>query len=179
MTDCGCNALLNEIIAIELKMFQTVNNEGGKADCQNQPEAFWAMRHMTYSVLSPQVLEACLDDLKKAESVGRNFMTEKYALMCGRIEMPSISPIIKGIIACELAWLQAAEKEQPNFFGGNDNDFCRYLLCELLPYSEATLTAYAQCLAAAKAEGRNLALERLNILKNMLSSSSAHPACVH
>jgi hypothetical protein len=164
---------ITEIIDIELRMFQAVNNEGGPADCQNQPEAFRAMRRMFFGVLSPQVLAACLNDLRSAERAGRNLMTEKYALMCGRIAMPSISPTVQGIVACELDWLQAAVKKHPEFFGGDDADFCLYLLCEMLTYSETTLLTYAQCLADAKREGRNLALERLDMLKNGLHTSPA------
>lgn len=173
MINTECAALINEIIAIELKMFQAVNNEGGQADCQSQPETFCAMRHMVYCVLSPQVLAACLKDLSEAEKAGRNVMTEKYALMGGHIEMPAIPASIKNIIAYELEWLQAAEKEQPGVLGGNDSDFCRYLVCELLTYSESTLHVYEQCLADAKKEGRNLALERLKFLNGVLNQGSA------
>ena len=103
MTDSNDASVINEIIALELKMFQKVNNEGGKADCQNQPEAFRTMRQITYEVLSPQVLGAWLSDLRNAERAGRNVMTEKYALMCGNIEMPEISKTIKNIIAVRLS----------------------------------------------------------------------------
>jgi hypothetical protein len=179
MTDSNDASVINEIIALELKMFQKVNNEGGKADCQNQPEAFRTMRQITYEVLSPQVLGAWLSDLRNAERAGRNVMTEKYALMCGNIEMPEISKTIKNIISCELAWLQTAVKEHPEYFDGTDADFCRYLLCELLMYSETTLQAYAQCIADAQSAGRNLVMERLENIKKLLCSTSAHAPSIH
>ncbi|HZF62277.1 MAG TPA: DUF4125 family protein [Desulfovibrio sp.] len=174
MTNSNDASVINEIIALELKMFQTVTNEGGKADCQNQPEAFRTMRQIVYEVLSPQVLAAWLSDLRDAERAGRNVMTEKYALMCGSIEMPEISQTIKNIISCELAWLQTAVEEHPDYFDGTDEDFCRYLLCELLMYSETTLHAYAQCITDAQAAGRNLVMERLENVKKLLCSTAAH-----
>ena len=179
MTDSNDASVINEIIALELKMFQAVNNLGGKADCQNQPEAFRTMRHIVYGVLSPQVLAAWLSDLRDAERAGRNVMTEKYALMCGSIEMPEISQAIKSIISCELAWLQTAVKEHPDYFDGTDEDFCRYLLCELLMYSETTLHAYAQCIAEAQAAGRNMVMERLENIKKLLCSTTTHALSLH
>ncbi|WP_411331048.1 DUF4125 family protein [Desulfovibrio desulfuricans] len=172
MTDSHCRFITNEILKIELKMFQAVNNEGGKADCQNQPETFCAMRQIVYEVLSPHFLETWLKDLRVAEGAGRNIMTEKYALMCRRIEMPAISQTIKDIVSCELSWLQAAAKEHPDYFDGTDADFCRYLLCELLMYSTTTLNAYAQCIADAHTAGRNLVMERLENVKRLLCSSA-------
>lgn len=179
MTNSNAVSIINEITAIELKMFQAVNNEGGKADCQNQPETFCAMRQVVYEVLSPHFLIAWLKDLRMAEGAGRNIMTEKYALMCGNIEMPAISQTIKDIVSCELSWLQAAAKEHPDYFDGNDADFCRYLLCELLMYSETTLHAYAQCIAEAQAAGRNMVMERLENVKKLLCSTTTHALSIH
>lgn len=179
MTNSNDTSIISEIIALELKMFQAVNNLGGKTDCQNQPEAFCTMRQIVYEVLSPQVLAAWLSDLRDAERAGRNVMTEKYALMCGSIEMPEISQAIKSIISCELAWLQTAVKKHPDYFGGNDADFCRYLLCELLMYSETTLNAYAQCIDDAQSTGRNLVLERIENIKKLLCSTAIHAPSVH
>ena len=74
-------AIINQIISMEWKMFQNVHNIGGKASCQNQPEVFQRMRKGQYFALSEDVCEHILGDIEVAEKVGRNLVMEKYARM--------------------------------------------------------------------------------------------------
>ena len=109
--------LLSEIIERELAMFQSVNNRGGRADCQDMPESFRLMREITHAVLSVAFLESYGQDLRRAERDGRNFMTEKYAIMEGQIAPINPHPRTPEIADQETDRPEAAAKP-----GGEDDD---------------------------------------------------------
>lgn len=73
--------VMEDIIRMEWEQFQQVQNEGGRADCQDDPETFWIMRKSQFLVWPGEALESYLDDLKEAEKSGWNLLTEKYARM--------------------------------------------------------------------------------------------------
>lgn len=73
--------LIAAIIEAEWQMFDKVQNEGGRAACQNDARTFAIMRYSQFAPLPQDVLESYRDDLEQAAQVGRNLLAEKYAYM--------------------------------------------------------------------------------------------------
>lgn len=71
--------LIQHILEEEWEMFTTVNNRGGRADCQDDKRTFAIMRVAQLNVWNEDVLVSYLLDLLEAKEAGRNLMTEKYA----------------------------------------------------------------------------------------------------
>lgn len=73
--------LIDLVIDKEWKMFDRVQNEGGRASCQNDPATFRIMRASQFMTWPEDLLRSYLADLEHAERAGRNLLTEKYAFM--------------------------------------------------------------------------------------------------
>lgn len=73
--------LMDTIINLEWRMFSSVNNLGGRTDCQRDPTTFRIMRGSQLSCWSEELHESYLADLLEATVQGRNLMSEKYARM--------------------------------------------------------------------------------------------------
>lgn len=122
------NPLVDKIVAIEWPMFSGVNNAGGKASCQMDPQTFRIMRESQYNAWSDELLQSYLDDLQKAQEQGRNVMTEKYGRMMentapdeyARIKnlLPPVDPEVKKlvdeIVAAHLRWKEELDAKYPN-----------------------------------------------------------------
>ena len=162
-------ALLAEIVERELAMFLATNNEGGVSVCQTRPDAFRAMRKMAHSAHNDALLASYLDDLRQAETQGRNVMVEKYARMDDRLPPLSTSPLLDQIADAEQAFLQDAQRRYPHVIKSNGQGmFRRYLRCELETLSPRTLELYAAQVSRAQHEGRNLVVERHDYLMRLL-----------
>ncbi|WP_308621161.1 DUF4125 family protein [uncultured Desulfovibrio sp.] len=165
------DALLDEIIERELAMFLETPNEGGVASCQQRPETFRVMRRMAHVTHDDDTLRSYLEDLRAAESSGRNFMLEKYARMDDRLPPLSESPLLDEIADAENAFMEEAARIRPDRIRRNSSGmFRRYLRCELETLSPRTLELYAREVRRAKEEGRNPALERHDWLAAYLAS---------
>lgn len=73
--------LINEIIEIEWTMFDKVNNQGGRAACQDDKRTFYVMRFSQFSAFGDDMLRSYRRDLEEALDEGRNLIMEKYAYM--------------------------------------------------------------------------------------------------
>ena len=73
--------LIAQIVAQEWAMFDEVQNNGGRAECQNNPREFEIMRSSQLKTWSEDVLKSYLHDLTSAAYSKRNLLTEKYAYM--------------------------------------------------------------------------------------------------
>ncbi|MDR0888792.1 MAG: DUF4125 family protein [Coriobacteriales bacterium] len=73
--------ILSEISAIEWRMLQEVNAGGPRAECQDSPTTFKAMREGQFSVWSRAAAKSYLNDLHGAIAAGRNLVLEKYVNM--------------------------------------------------------------------------------------------------
>lgn len=165
--------LLAEIIERELVMFLATPNEGGTASCQQQPDSFRIMRRMAHEPLSQASLVSYLEDLRRAESEGRNFMIEKYARMDDRLPPLGDSPLLDVIADAETAFMREASARFPHVIVSDGSGaFKNYLRCELETLSPATLELYAQDLDRARREGRNPAMERYACLARLLGKGS-------
>ena len=74
-------ALIDEVIEREWEQFQYVQNEGGRADCQDDHETFVIMRKSQFMNWTQELLESYRQDLIEAEAAHWNLLTEKYARM--------------------------------------------------------------------------------------------------
>ena len=178
--------LIEKIVDMEWSFFQKVQNEGGRADCQDDPWTFRVMRESQFKAWNRETLESYLKDLQTAEQEGRNPLSEKYAYMMkytvpqeyARIEhlLPAISvekqSLVKEIAGLHLSWRVELEKRYPRVSGKGrplrseeDTPYCTsfetYLAGELLTYSERTLELYLAYLRKLQKAGRNISLEIL------------------
>ncbi len=177
--------LLDEIIERELKMFLSTPNQGGQASCQQRPDSFRMMRWMAHAIHSEASLLSYLADLEQAESLGRNFMIEKYARMDNLIPALTHNPLVQLIAEAEHSWLCAAAQKYPLFFHNTNKNqgagpqtgderamFKRYLSCELETLSDQTLEHYYNEVLLAQKEGRNLVEDRHDLLCQRMGFSS-------
>lgn len=81
MEDKERNQLIDEIIEREWEQFQYVQNEGGRASCQDDHETFVIMRKSQFMNWTKALLESYRQDLIEAEANHWNLLTEKYARM--------------------------------------------------------------------------------------------------
>lgn len=154
-------------------MFESVQNFGGKANCQENPGAFKTMRKSAHSVQSQEFLLSYLQDLINAEKDGRNFMTEKYALMDNLIPELSQNALIPLIIQEEYAWMNEASSIYPHVIRkDNVEQFTLYLSCELQTLSEKSLELYYKNIKTALEQNRNLTLERYEYIMQALGYGS-------
>ena len=73
--------IIESIIRMEWEFFDKVENEGGRASCQDDWETFSKMRRSQYMAWSLPLLESWKADLVGAREEGRNPLTEKYGYM--------------------------------------------------------------------------------------------------
>ena len=73
--------LVEQIILKEWKMFDAVNNVGGRASCQDDYRTFHIMRGSQFSAWNEKTLQSYHNDLEKAGEDGRNLVSEKYGFM--------------------------------------------------------------------------------------------------
>lgn len=160
--------LINQIIEREWKMFDQVENEGGRAGCQDDEWTFYAMRYSQHNAFSRKTLESYLQDLQQAEQEGRNLLTEKYAYMMEFTQpdyfdrnlkpyLPQITAekeaLVDQIANLSIRFQQEFEKAYPAFAAagrpltgteGADVSFHIYTIGELKTYSVRTLRSYLE-----------------------------------
>ena len=94
--------IIESIIQMEWEFFDKVENEGGRASCQDNWDTFSKMRRSQYMAWPEPLIESWKSDLVRANEEGRNPLTEKYGyMMCisdpeGNAEtalrLPPVSP---------------------------------------------------------------------------------------
>ena len=167
------------IIAAEWEQFGRVENEGGRAACQDDWPEFYLMRASQFCHWPEEALESWYADLQEAERRGWNLFTEKYARMMETTApeaflqiqgaLPPLSEEkrcrIDEIAAVQLAWYRQCRERYPaltahgralNGGGPGWASADVYLRGELATYSERTLGLYWRHIRAAEARGENL-----------------------
>ncbi|MBI2857018.1 MAG: DUF4125 family protein [Chloroflexi bacterium] len=172
--------LVGRIVVLEWKMFQDVENVGGRASCQDDPATFEINRSAQVAGWSEAALESYLGDLLDAEKAGRNMLSEKYARMMestspseyALIEhlLPALAPevpsLVDGIVNIVLEWEDALAEKYPRILrrgrpvhSRDDGPFGpsleTYLRGELATYSPRTLRLLYENAAQQKTEGVN------------------------
>lgn len=178
--------MIDKVIAEEWSQFDKVQNEGGRADCQDDYETFLIMRKSQYMTWSKEMLESFYDDLIAAKNAGWNLIMEKYARMMQSTnpekyaELEKDLPVIhddrikiqEEIIRIQIAWMEDFAKIHPKLAQNmrsirtsEDNayntSYETYLRGELCTYSEKTMLLYASFIIGLLKAGRNLAAETM------------------
>lgn len=156
-------ALLDRIIKIEADLFVRVNEGKSKVDCQSQLKTFYAMRNMSFSVLSNDTLQAYFEDLRIAGQEDRNLVMEKYARMDNLIPPLNDNSLIEKIVEIETRWMEALHAKYPHAISMSPQ-FANYERSELETYSDTTLEYYFRDVNTAAQMGINLVEERYKIL---------------
>lgn len=171
-----------EIISMEWKWFDKVQNEGGRADCQDDWETFSIMRRSQYYCWNRELLRSLLLDFRAAYDDGRNPIREKYGYMMEstaparfaevRESLPEISEekaaLREAIISIQVGWMEEFAAEFPKLAGGArvihtyedtplQTSYETYLRGELSTYSDMTLKLYGGFIVSVNNEEKNLA----------------------
>jgi hypothetical protein len=172
--------LIDMIVDIEWKMFQNVQNTGGRAACQDDYETFKINRSSQMAGMPETALESYLDDLAEADKNGRNPLSEKFARMMQSTSPseyaliedllppldPEVPPLIDKIVEIVLEWEQELSDKYPHILGRGrplrstaDTPAATsketYLRGELATYSARTLGLYLEYLLHQKADNVN------------------------
>ena len=156
--------VIRELCELEWTMFDRVQNEGGRASCQNDPAFFKKMRACQFESWSEPLLESDKRGVEEAARQGRNPLAEKYAFMMERTHPRDFENIRESLppVSEEARSLIAAISKNPLISDGDtpwQTSFETYLDGELKTYSLETLRLYADYVEKCRAEGRNLAKE--------------------
>jgi len=160
------NAQIDEIVSLEWAMFQTVNEGGLRASCQDDPATFRGMRAGQFRAWSDEAVAAYLEDLHGAKASGRNLVKEKYLYMMAEanpeildklstyIKIPEqevfelVDAVIKLIVAqtfvlyrCYPLVTRAGRPLYAHKDEWAPTSVAVYQRCELLTYSATTLDA--------------------------------------
>lgn len=171
-----------DIASAEWELFQQVQNTGGRASCQDDPDTFFKMRMSQWMVYSDEVLQSYWDDLQSACAAGRNPIFEKYGYMMettypeeyaqlkDSLPKPSEAKkeLVEKLVSVHLVWDRWMLEHYPNLrkngrvltagedsvYEGSSSE--SYLRGELLTCSERTLTLMWEQTRQACDRGENL-----------------------
>lgn len=174
--------LVKKIVKLEWEAFDKVNNEGGRASCQNDWDTFEIMRKSQYNVFTKKMLVQYAYDFIVAVSNGRNLITEKYARMEEstakdkweeiKDNFPVLSDktkaVIEQIVKIQVGWMEEFAKEYPalamnarTIHTSEDSEFNTsyetYLRGELSTYTPEMLGLYGEFVVGIASNGGNLA----------------------
>lgn len=174
--------LAEEITKLEWQQFQLTQNEGGRANCQEDWQTFHIMRMSQFLTWPLDLQESYKKDLERADSNGRNLITEKYARMMEstapeifeRTIKPYIKPISEPrksaqeqIILTQVEWAADFRERYPHLGLAmrvlktsedteENTSFETYLRGELSTYSAETFAKYKAFIEDLTAKNLNL-----------------------
>ncbi len=176
-----CKDLVEDIVKTEFTMFDQVNNEGGRAGCQDNWPTFHLMRSAQFESWNEKTLSSYRMDLEQALTEGRNLLTEKYAYMMEysspdeyeriRDRLPVCSPekneLIEKLLKIFLLQTEEFMEEYPSFrknsrpvYADDDRPYFTsietYTRGELKTYSERTLKLYLEWIKSEAEQGRKI-----------------------
>lgn len=175
-------ALVNELVSLEWEAFDKVENEGGRADCQDDWNTFSIMRKSQYYTWTEEMLKSYIADFHRANDRGWNLITEKYGRMMESTaplrfeqikgsfpEIPAVKKeIIEEIVKIQVGWMEEFAAEYPKAAGNArsihtaedtpfNTSYETYLRGELSTYSDETLDLYGRFIAQLCRDNKNLA----------------------
>ena len=179
--------LIAAIIEAEWQMFDKVQNEGGRAACQNDARTFAIMRYSQFAPLPQDVLESYRDDLAAAAREGRNLLAEKYAYMMEYTDPATFDRTLRDHLPAVSAYKQELCARIANRLLRDEQQFAVrypalhaqgrptegaqaddvsvhvYALGELKTYSERTLERYDAWLRAHHEENISVSVHRVMV----------------
>ena len=179
--------LIAAIIGAEWQMFDKVQNEGGRAACQNDARTFAIMRYSQFAPLPQDVLESYRDDLAAAAREGRNLLAEKYAYMMEYTDPATFDRTLRDHLPAVSAYKQELCARIANRLIRDEQQFAArypalhargrptegaqaddvsvhvYALGELKTYSERTLERYDAWLRAHPEENISISVHRVMV----------------
>ena len=172
------------ITKAEFEAFDKVQNEGGRAGCQNDWYTFKIMRMSQYLTWDVNMLLQYLADFALNLQKGRNLIEEKYARMMESTApqkyqefahtLPVITEekrvIMEEIIRIQVEWMENFAKTYPNLAesarsihtsedGPYNTSYETYLRGELGTYSDKMLELYGRYIVRHYQNGQNVAYE--------------------
>lgn len=176
--------LADDVTKLEFKAFDKVENEGGRASCQDDYYTFEIMRKSQYLTWSKEMLMQYLYDFDREYKKGHNLITEKYGRMMEstapkkwaeiKDNFPEVSEekktIIEQIVAMQVAWMEDFAERFPKLGGRarsihTNEDFIyntsyeTYLRGEISTYSDKMLEMYGRYIVSFANAGKNVAEE--------------------
>lgn len=179
--------LIAAIIGAEWQMFDKVQNEGGRAACQNDARTFAIMRYSQFAPLPQDVLKSYRDDLAVAAREGRNLLAEKYAYMMEYTDPATFDRTLRDHLPAVSAYKQELCARIANRLIRDEQQFAArypalhaqgrptegaqaddvsvhvYALGELKTYSERTLERYDAWLRAHPEENISVSVHRVMV----------------
>ena len=174
--------LIENIVKLEWIEFGQVQNEGGRASCQDNWETFSIMRKSQYMTWPEDMLNEYLWYLNESYRNGRNLITEKYGRMMEstsplqyeqiKDSFPALSEkrkqIMEAIIEIQVKWMEEFAKDYSavastarSIHTSEDSEYNTsyetYLRGELGTYSEELIGMYGQFIVGLLNENKNLA----------------------
>ena len=182
-------ARIAAIVDEEWRQFQQVQNEGGRASCQDDRDTFVLMRTSQFIPWAEEVLASYQQDLKRAGEEGWNLLTEKYARMMEHTapqqyarladRLPERSAerlqLQELLISIMMRWTREVERRCPHLMDRGRNLSSEqdgpwnvssetYLRGELGTYSDETLRLYAQMVLELLSQGKNLVEQNMTCM---------------
>ena len=174
--------MIEMLVERELAMFRVVNGDE-HTNCQNNPNAFRAMRRAQFLAWSDATIESYLDDLETAAGT-RNLLREKYIRMMRSTDPVSYAKLVKELpplteekkTLVEEIWdlmLEQTEKLRAEFpalaYGGRPlhaadeydglTSIETYQTSELYTYSEKTLQLLLEHIKKLKKDNIDIVYE--------------------
>ena len=187
LTGTEKDPLIAAIIEAEWQMFDKVQNEGGRAACQNDARTFAIMRYSQFAPLPQDVLKSYRDGLAVAAREGRNLLAEKYAYMMEYTDPATFDRTLRDHLPAVSAYKQALCARIANRLIRDEQQFAArypalhaqgrptegaqaddvsvhvYALGELKTYSERTLERYDAWLRAHPEENISVSVHRVMV----------------
>lgn len=176
------DGLVKDIVLAEWNAFDKVQNEGGRANCQDDWQTFSIMRKSQYMTWPVDLLNEYLLYFEGCMDEGRNLIAEKYGRMMEstapyeyekiKDKFPVLSDeriqIQESIIAIQVSWMEEFAATYPKLarnarliHSTEDSEYSTsyetYLRGEISTYSEEIIVLYGRFIAALLADGKNLA----------------------
>ena len=204
--DSKNHTIAEEITRLEWQQFQLTENEGGRANCQGDWQTFHIMRMSQFLTWQLDLQESYRQDLERANSDGRNLITEKYARMMEstapeifeRTIKPYIKPILEPrkseqekIILTQVKWADDFRNRYPHLGFAmrvlktsedteENTSFETYLRGELSTYSAETFAKYKTFIEDLTAKNLNLTQMIITNTVHMYGYDSLDSAeCAH
>ena len=181
IVDLNKSELVEKIVKLEFEAFDQVQNEGGRASCQDNWHTFSIMRKSQYLTWNMDMLIQYLYDFSREFKYGHNLITEKYGRMMEstapdrwneiKDNFPLISDekkaIIEQIVSLQMQMADEFAVEHPmmanqarSLHTYEDNIFNTsyetYLRGEISTYSDRMLQLYGTYVILAVKNGVNI-----------------------